>query len=166
MVWVRSEYAGELAVLSAWVSAMLPWSFTVASRDGVSLVVVRFPFFAFRFVYGIELGAAAVPFLPVWAAPGFPSSAAVARAYWVWLGAAIFVALAVALSVALYLAEQRVESGSVDPVRAMGLLLGAGAVLFTYAFVVLWGNYLGLTVPVGAVFLWAFAALLLTVERT
>lgn len=166
MVWVRSEYAGELAVLSAWVSALLPWSFTVASRGDISLVVVRFPFFAFRFVYGLELGAAAVPFLPVWTAPSFPSSPAVARAYWVWLLAAVVLAAAVALSVALYLAQERVEAGPLDPVRVMGVLLGLGALLLSYAFVVLWGSYIGVTVPVGAVFLWVFAALLVGVERT
>lgn len=165
MVWVRSEYAGELAVLSAWLSALLPWSFTVTSQGDVALYVIRFPFFAFRFVYGIDLGAAAVPFLPVWVAPGFPSSAAVSRAYWVWLAGAVFVALAVALSLALYLDQERVEAGAVDPVRAMGVLLGFAAVLLTYSFASLWNNYFGLTLPVGALFLWVFAGVLLRVER-
>lgn len=166
MVWVRSEYAGELAVLSAWVSALLPWSFTTASQGGLSLYVIRFPFFALRFVHGVDLGAAAVPFLPVWVAPAFAGSPAVSRAYWVWLVAAGFVALAVVLSVALYTAEARIEASSIDPVRTMGVLLGAAALLFTYSFVVLWNDYVGFTLPIGVLFLWVFSGTLLTVERT
>jgi len=166
MVWVRSEYAGEFAVLSAWVSALLPWSVSFASQDGVSLVVVRFPLLAFQFLLGARIQGAEQPLLPVWSAYGFPASEAVAQAYLVWLGGAAVFGLALLLSVVYYAADERLEARlPVDPVRLMGGLLLATAVVLSASTVMLWGSFLGGSVPVGLVFLYAFGYLLLTVER-
>ena len=166
MVWVRSEYAGEFAVLSAWVSALIPWSVSFASQGGISLAVVRFPLLAVQFVLGANLGAAERPLLPVWSAHAFPASEAVARAYLVWLGGAGVFALALLLSVVYYAAEEDIEARlPVDPVRLMGALLLSTAVVLSTATVMLWGSYLGGSVPVGVPFLFAFGVLLLVVER-
>jgi uncharacterized protein (TIGR04206 family) len=166
MVWVRSEYAGEFAVLSAWVSALLPWSVSFASQGSVSLVVVRFPLLAFQFLLGAQLRGAEQPLLPVWSAYGFPASEAVAQAYLVWLGGAAVFGLALLLSVVYYAADERLEERlPVDPVRLMGGLLLATAVVLSVSTVMLWGSFLGGSVPVGLVFLYAFGYLLLTVER-
>ena len=45
MPWVKSEYAPELAVLSAWIAALVPWSVTVhtAAPLGSVLFAIRFP---------------------------------------------------------------------------------------------------------------------------
>ncbi|MFC6942910.1 TIGR04206 family protein [Salinirubellus sp. GCM10025818] len=166
MVWVRSEYAGEFAVLSAWVSALVPWSVSFASQGGISLVVLRFPAFMFQFVLGAQLVGGERPFLPVWSAYAFPASEAVARAYLVWLGGAAVFALALALSVVYYAADERLEARlPVDPVRLMGGLLLATAVVLSASIVMLWTSYLGRAVPVGVLFLYAFGYLLLVVER-
>lgn len=166
MVWVRSEYAGEFAVLSAWVSALIPWSVSFASQGGVSLVVVRFPLLMVQFVLGAQLLGAERPLLPVWSAHAFPASEAVARAYLVWLGGAAVFALALLLSVVYYAADEGLEERlPVDPVRLMGGLLFATALVLTAATVMLWGSFLGGAVPVGVLFLYAFGYLLLVVER-
>lgn len=166
MVWVRSEYAGEFAVLSAWVSALVPWSVSVASQGGISLVVLRFPLLMFQFVLGAQLGGGERPLLPVWSAYAFPASEAVARAYLVWLGGAAVFGLALLLSVVYYAADDRLEARlPVDPVRLMGGLLLLTALLLSAATVMLWGSFLGGSVPVGVLFLYAFGYLLLRVER-
>lgn len=137
MVWVKSEYAGELAVVSAWLAALLPWYTSyVPEIDGLpgSVLFVRFPFAQIRFTFDVPL-ADAVDFRTI---PGilFPradtlESGAIEVAYWVWYVGAALVAIAVLFSFAMYVDYDRlVESLPVHPVRVMGgLLTGAGAVL-------------------------------------
>jgi len=173
MAWVRSEYAGELAVLLTWASLLLPWSVSVTSREGIHLVVVRFVPVAFRFLFGVRLRGGEVPVLPVWAAPGFPRSAAVALANTVWLAAVAVHAVAVVASVAYYLREDAVEhrlaallgQRAGDPVRLLGALLGLAGLGLFGAFALLWRSYAGLTVPIGALLVVVFGAILLRVER-
>ena len=45
MPWVKAEYAGELAVVSAWIAALVPWSLSVqpAGPFGSLLFMVRWP---------------------------------------------------------------------------------------------------------------------------
>ena len=98
MVWVRSEYAGEFAVLSAWLSALLPWSVSFAQAGAFTLVVLRFPLFLFQFTLNLQLPNER-PFQTVVTATAIESGA-VGRAYTVWLvGAGVFL-LALLLSVA------------------------------------------------------------------
>lgn len=169
MVWVRSEYAGELAVLSAWVTALLPWTVSVGSiRLGsheAPVVVIRFVFVRIRYIFGVSFGSGGRPILPVWQAPAFEGTVELQRAAEFWLlGAAVF-AVALALSVALYLEWEHVETLPVDPVRAMGVLLVGAALPIAAATSVLWRVALGLTVPVGVVFMFLLGGLLLIVER-
>jgi uncharacterized protein (TIGR04206 family) len=174
MAWVRSEYAGELAVLLTWASVLLPWSASITSREGISLVVVRFVPVAFRFLFGVELRGGEVPVLPVWAAPGFPEGATVALANRIWLAAAAVHALAFAVSVGYYLREDDVERslaarlgpGAGDPVRLLGALLGLAGLGYLAAVALLWRGYAGLTLPIGAALVPVFGAILLRVERT
>lgn len=166
MAWVRSEYAGELAVLAAWLSALLPWSVSVTSQEGLSLVAVRFPFFMFRFLFGADLGAADQPFHTVVAMLGQASNQTNLRAYYVWLGAAVLLGAALLLSFAYYAREERVEAAPVDPVRVMGgLLLGAG-LLLAGSTVLLWQGYFGTTIPIGSLLVIVLGVLLVRVERT
>jgi hypothetical protein len=178
MVWVRSEYAGELAVLSAWLSALIPWNVTYSPNLGaVSALFVRFPLFQVRYVWGIQVDqnvALSAP-VPGWLLPGglerysalaTQEGLSILRAYQVWaLGAAVF-AIALALSIAYYTREQQVEELSVDPVRLMGGLLGLSGAVFAVATYLLYTRGLpGIPIPVGVFFLFAFAGLLLTAER-
>jgi len=170
MTWVNSEYAGELAVVSAWLAALLPWSVTVRSGtllgENASLVVVRFPVAMFQFLFGPEVQGFD-SFVPVWAAPGFTGSETVATAYALWLAGGTLVGLAVALSAIYYARDELLEARSpVDPVRLMGaLLLPAGALLFAAA-VLLFRAQGGVTVPIGAGLVPVLGGLLLVVERT
>lgn len=165
MVWVRSEYAGELAVLSVWASALIPWSVSFDAVEGVQLVVVRFQFFLVQYLLGVSLGAQEQPFQTVVAAVDFEQGA-VQEAYVVWLAGAAVFAVAFLASVAYYAAEERVEAGPVDPVRALGALLVVVGVVETVAVWQLWHSYPGTLVPVGVVFLYVFGGALLTVDRT
>lgn len=163
MVSLRTRYAGELAVLCTWVSALLPWSLSVASRGGIDVVILRWPFFLFQFVLGATIPGEQ-PFQTVLGAIGFQSGAT-ATAYLVWLvGAALFLA-ALALSIAYYARERRVETAlPVPPVRALGgLLLASGLVLAASTVVLATRTPFG-AVPVGVVFLLAFGVVLLRVE--
>lgn len=167
MAWVRSEYAGELAVLSVWVNVLIPWSVSIASLEqGVTFTVVRFQFFLLQFISGTDLGAAERPFLLVTAARTFPDSAVVTRAYTVWLAGAAVFAVLVALSLVYYVAEDRIEAGPVDPVRVAGVGLLLTAVLLSYSTWLLWDAFPGTSIPIGVLFLYVLGGLLVLVERT
>lgn len=166
-MWVRSEYAGEFAVLSVWLCAMLPWSVTVARGDGFWLFRIHFVYLFFQFLPGLNLGEDYVPWVFVHEAPGFPDSGAVAFGYQLWvLGAALF-ALPLALSVAYYAYDDRLEARApLDPVRVMGVLLVAAAVPLTGASYFLATEMRGYSLPVGVLFMYLLGAMLLLVERT
>lgn len=166
-MWVRSEYAGELAVLSAWLCALLPWSVSYASQGGIRLFRIHFAYLFFQFVLGVDLGDDIVPYVLVSDAPAFPDSATVAFGYRLWVLGAILLTLALVWSVLYYVYDERLEERSpVDPVRVMGGLLVATAVPLTGAVYFLTTGFLGTTVPVGVVFMYLLGGLLLVVERT
>lgn len=167
MVWVRSEHAGALAVLSVWANVFIPWSISHSQfSPRVSRVVVRFHFVAFQFLYGIQLEGAERPVLWVFAAPGFPQDAGVVTAYQLWLLAAAIFAIAVLISLAYYAAEERLENGPVDPVRVLGALLVGAAIVLSASVVLLWNHVVGITVPLGVLFLYALGGTLLVIQRT
>lgn len=165
-MWVRSEYAGELAVLSVWANALIPWSLSVASADGASLVVVRFQLFLLQYIFGISLGAQERPFQTVVGAIDFETGA-VGQAYEVWLAAAAVFAVALLVSVVYYAVDERLAAVSpVDPVRLLGGLLVLTGAVETVALVRLWEAFPGTLVPVGVLFCYLLGGLLLIVERT
>lgn len=164
MTWLRTKYAGELAVLSTWASALLPWSLSFASQGGLSLVVVRWQLFLVQFIFGATLpGEAPFQTLPTALAR---ESGGVGEAYLVWAAGALPFLVAFALSVVYYAREERVEADlPVDPVRLLGaLLLGSGVVLAA-ATALLVVRYPGGAVPLGVPFLLAFGVVLLRVEQ-
>lgn len=181
MVWVRSEYAGELAVLLAWFSALIPWNIKYSTLDAfgaeVSALFIRFPLFQVRFVWGADIDNPLLVSFPVpgWLLPeslielsalATQQGLGILVAYQVWaLGAVVF-AGAVGLSVAYYLREERVESLGVDPVQLMGALLGVTGLVFVAATYLLYTRgFPGIPIPVGVVFLLLFSGLLLSAER-
>jgi uncharacterized protein (TIGR04206 family) len=166
MVWVRSEYAGELAVLSAWLSALIPWNVTLSSVAGGSVLYVRFVFLQVRYTYGVPFAEGVSVSDPL-SATAFQAGNSIAVAYRVWtVGAAVF-AVAFGFSIVYYLAEQRVEALPVDPVRVMGVLLGLSAlVLAGSTYLLATRGFPGVPIPVGVAFLLVFAGVLLTIDRT
>jgi hypothetical protein len=167
MVWVRSEYAGELAVVSAWLSALIPWNVTYsAGIAGGSLLFVRFPFFQVRYNYGVPFGQAVAVSDPL-SAVAFQQGQLIQLAYQVWaLGAAVL-AVAVVYAAGYYAREERVESWPVDPVRGIGALLVLTALTFAVAtYFLATRGFPGVPIPVGVAFLGVFGGVLLRVERT
>jgi hypothetical protein len=163
-VWVRSEYAGEFAVLSAWVAVLLPWSASDTRALGGNLLVVRFPFFEVRYAVGLPVGEA-VSFVDPLTAAAIETGPAV-PGFQAWgAGAAVF-ALAFALSVVYYLREETVEAAPVDPVTAMGALLTVGSLVLGAASLLLFRGYGGLTLPVGVPLTLALGAALLLADRS
>ncbi|GAB6860091.1 hypothetical protein ACFR97_02405 [Haloplanus litoreus] len=166
-MWVRSEYAGELAVLTTWLSALIPWNVTfVSGVAGGSLLFVRFPLLQVRYSFGVPLAAGITVADPLSAA-AFQRGQALELAYQVWaFGAAVFAA-ALVVSVVYYRRESWAESWPVDPVRLLGaLLLGAGLVFAGATYLLLSRGFPGLPVPLGVVFFVLFGGVLLTVDRT
>jgi uncharacterized protein (TIGR04206 family) len=164
MVSLRTKYAGELAVLSTWVSALSPWSVSFLSQGDISVVVVRWPVFLVQLIFGAQLpGEAPFQLLPTAVAR---ESGGVEQAYLVWAaGAAVFVA-AFAFSIAYYAREATVEERlPVDPVRLLGGLLLVSGLVLGGSTALLVDRFPGTTFPMGALFLLVFGGVLLRVER-
>jgi hypothetical protein len=169
-VWVRSEYAPELAVVFAWFGALIPWNVTFSELQGVgSVLFVRFPLFQIRYAYRVP-AAEAISIRGPYSAIQFQRAGeqvgTIADAYTVWLLGAVLVAAALALSVALYLAEERVTERLRAPVTLMGALLVLAGMVHAVTTVLLYTRgFPGLPVPVGVPFELGFGALLLSAER-
>jgi len=165
MVWVRSEYAGELAVVLAWLSALLPWNVTYSTLSGVgSVLFVRFPFFQVRYTFGIPIADGVAVTTPL-GALAYQEGQSIAVAYTAWAVGAVVVGGAVVLSLLLYGYEERVEA-TVDAVRLMGALLALAGVVLTAATWLLWTHgFPGLPIPVGVVLLYLFGGTLLMARR-
>jgi len=184
-MWVNSKYASELAVLSAWLAAFLPWNVTHSSfGDLGGTLFVRFPFFQVQYTWfpvvaiagevktfrqtGVELVRGvwvADPITARLSPTGVGANAGVVDANATWLLGAGVVALAFLLSLGMYFFEDRFEAAPVDPVRVMGGLLGLGAVALTVATVQLWTALPGVPIPAGIAVMGVLAWTLLRVER-
>lgn len=164
MVWVRSEYAGELAVLSVWANVLIPWSVSVAPVGSGQLVALRFQFVLFQFLLGVEIEGA-VKFLTLPGAIALESGD-VRQAYLVWGAGGVLFALAVLLSVVYYAVDERLEEvAPLDPVRILGGLLLLAGLVEAVSTVLLFRSYLGTTLPLGVLFCLVLGGLLLRVER-
>lgn len=165
-MWVRSEYAGELAVLSAWLCALLPWSVSYASPGEFQVFRIHFVYLLFQFVPGLELGEGAVPFVLVVDGPAFAADPSMRFAYQLWIAGAAVFTLVLAWSVVYYVYDERLEARSpVDPVRVMGGLLVVTALPLAAATYYVIVTLPGTTVPVGVLFMFLFGGLLLVVDR-
>lgn len=166
MAWVKSEYAGELAVLSTWLVGLAPWSASVFGQGGLTVVALRFLPARLLYIFGAEIPNEQ-PLLPAWAVADFQQSAELTIAGHLGFAALVVYALGFVLSVYYYFEEERIAAAlPVDPVRLFGGLLGlVGGV--TMAATVLFVRYFpGTTFPIGSLFALVFAYLLLTVDRT
>lgn len=162
-MWVRSEYAGELAVLSAWLCSLMPWVVTYVPQG--TQIRIHFGYFFVQFTPTLAQFRAFSVF--VHEAPAGAATEATATAYQLWGVGAVLLTLALALSVVYYVYEERLEAESpVDPVRLMGgLLVGAGVPLAVACYY-LWVGLAIFTVPLGAFFMFFLGGTLLLVERT
>jgi uncharacterized protein (TIGR04206 family) len=162
-MWVRSEYAGELAVLSTWLCALLPWSVTRFSDAGISAVTIRFLPVRFLYIFGTELPGER-PVLFLWQVPGFVGTRGETLAAYAWIAGTLAFLVPLGISVAYYLREGAVES-RIDPVRVLGALLVAVGLVFLVPVGLLWYYVGGLTLPVGVLFQLGLGAVLLRTER-
>jgi hypothetical protein len=177
MVWVRSEYAGELAVLTTWFTALVPWNIHYAPlSDAASVLWIRFPLLQVRYVFGLELLRGTQIGLPVppplvdstgfvVSAIGFQDNVQLSTAYEIWAVGALVYLFALGISIAYYRKEARVAAWPVDPVRLLGGLLLLAAGLFGAATVFTYGQFPGVPIPLGAVLIGLFGGVLLTAER-
>ncbi|WP_315908145.1 DUF7549 family protein [Halapricum hydrolyticum] len=190
MAWVRSEYAGEFAVLSAWIAMVLPWNVVYhpnAPLDS-TVVFVRFSIveLQIRFPVVLAVGDQLVSATNALAAqyPGtqFASGLFVASPVgaighydgYMQLGSLAWALGAVALlgsfafSLAFYLREETViERSPVDPVRVIGWLLAAATVATASASVLYFldRGLAGVPIPIGTAIMGALAVAVLRAER-
>lgn len=190
MPWVKSAYASEMAVVSAWLAALVPWSATVGTRVQYGrMFMFRFPLFELqvraptRQVFedqvvttGAELNAA----YPGWELLGSvyvanpvtwtlaAGDGALLGGSLAWTLGALLVAVALGLSVAMYVREEATARRlPADEVRVMGTLLAAATLAFAAA-TVLYGldrDVMGLPIPVGVLVVGALSVALLRAER-
>ena len=140
-MWARSEYAGELAVLSTWLCALLPWSVTMFSPQGITALTFRFLPLRLLYILGAELPGER-PLLFVWQVPGFVATPGETLAATAWLAGSVAFLAPLGLSIAYYLREARLER-EFTPRLTFGLVAAsAGLVLAAALTVGLSGNTL------------------------
>jgi len=162
MVWVDREHAGALAVVSAWLAALLPWNVTYTSAGDAWVLFIRFPFFEFRYA---NIDGSVIR--SVLGAIQLRSGDGLELATRIWGLGALAILAALVLSVVYYADQDRLEAGRVHPVRVMGGLLGTATVLFAIATVFVWtGGFGGVPIPLGVVLLGLLAGILLRAELT
>lgn len=166
MVWVRAEYAGALAVVSTWLSALVPWNVTYSPDvSGGAVLFVRFPFFQLRYTFGVPLARRVTVSDPV-SAIAFQAGQTIQIAYQVWAVGAGILAVAVVVATVYYRYEDAVEAGPIDPVRLLGGLVGlSGVVLAAATYLLATRGFPGLPIPVGVVVLLTLGGVLLTAAR-
>lgn len=191
-MWVRSEYASELAVLSAWIAVLLPWNVAyqpnAPPEDQASVYFFRFALFEiqFRRPWVVEVNGEVTEFVePLDITHGgtqlfgnvyarLPTSAAtfydgtMGQASLLWTLAALAFAVAFALSLGLYVREDAVAAKlPVSEVRLMGGLLAVGAVgtVGASALYLTARDSTGIPIPVGALVVAVLAVVLLRTEE-
>lgn len=169
-MWVKSEYAGALAIVSTWLCALLPWSVTLFREElepGVGMVAIWIRFLPGRLLYlsGVGLGDES-PYRWVWEVPGFVATRGETLAGYVWLAGTAVFAVAFVVSLLYYVRETWVESWRVDPVRLLGSLLVLTGLVLSAAVAVLWRFQAGIVVPVGVLFHLGLGGVLLQADRT
>lgn len=167
MVWVRSEYVGELAVVSAWLAAFIPWNVTYASIPGYgNALFLRYPFLEVQYLIGWTIGDRAFFLRPIGRAIGVQAGEVVYGAYLAWALGSALIAIAVVVSILYYLEEDRLEAGPVDPARLIGAaLLAAGIVLAATNYLLVTRGVPGIPIPIGTVLLVGLGGTLLLAER-
>jgi uncharacterized protein (TIGR04206 family) len=161
-MWVRTEYAGELAVLSTWLCALVPWSVTVI-LDDLTAVFFWFTPLNFLFTPGTDIPGGRPVWL--WDFLDFPVYNGETYVTYLWLCGAALIAVAVAFSLVYYIDESRVTNRRFDPVRVLGSLLLAAGFAYLGAFWLLFQHHSGVTLPVGTLLLLVFGVVLLQTER-
>ena len=166
MVWINRSHAGPLSVLFVWLTALVPWNVTYSPLGGAGRVLfVRFPFVELQYTTGVGPTVDGLLVRTVLGAMGLQAGQGLETATRLWGLTAVVVAVAVAVSVAYYLDEERVEAGPADPVRLLGGLLALAAVGFAAATAAVWtGGFGGVPIPVGVVLIGSFAFVLLRAE--
>lgn len=189
-MWVRSEYTSELAVLSAWLSVLVPWNVAYHSDAPVDSTIffLRFALFEvqLRFPSTIEVNGqkhSAAPVLDL-TYPGVevvgnlfvttPLNAVLfydetlQTASMLSTIAAVAFALALVLSFALYFrTAETIERLPYSEVRVMGSLLAIAALGTATASLLylLENDVVGTPIPVGVLVIGALAAILLQTEE-
>jgi uncharacterized protein (TIGR04206 family) len=166
MAWVKSEYAGELAVLSTWLVGLAPWAVSVFGQGGLTVIALRFLPVRLLYILGAQLPNEQ-PLLPAWAVADFQATTELTIAGHLGFAALVVYAVPFVLSIYYYFEEERIAAAlPVDPVRLFGGLLGVVGAATMAATLLFVGYFPGTTIPVGSLFALIFAYLLLTVDRT
>jgi len=170
-LWVNPEYAQEFAVLSAWLSLLIPWSLTYgrlgSGGDAPYIFQMRFPFVLVQYAPDVPIiEAFQLRYAHELMQLEGSSNAGLATGFEVWFVGSLLLALAFLLSVVLYAEIDALERfRPIAPVRAMGVLLLLAAVAMTVSDYYLWHNMPGRQIPVFTVFYYVFAVALLSIEE-
>lgn len=190
MTWVRSEYANEFAVLSAWLAMVLPWNIAyqpAAALDSTVIFIrlsvielqIRIPVIiqagsqlvsaenALAVQYpGTQLASGLFVATPVGAVghyDGWMGAGSIA-----WALAAVVLIVTFVYSLVLYRDEEGVTARSpLPPASVIGWLLAAATVATTTASTLyfLEQDLGGVPVPIGTVIMGILAVAILRAER-
>ncbi|MFB6148713.1 MAG: hypothetical protein ABEJ48_03520 [Halobacteriales archaeon] len=166
-MWVRSDAAPALAVVSAWFAALLPWNIEfVEVGPDQPVLFLRWPLWQVRYAWNVPF-ARGIKLDTVLSALQFQSGTSIAQAYTVWLGGAIVVLVAIGLSVGWFADEDAIYDLPIPwhPVRLMGGLLAVATALFVLSTVLLYTRgFGGIPIPIGLLVTAILATVLLVAD--
>jgi len=166
MGWIRRDRAGRLAVLVAGLAALVPWNVTYTAGERATVLFVRFPFFEFQYTWGFGPGVDGPALRSVLEAIGLQSGQGLEAATLIWGGGAAVV-LAALLAAGVAYGRDPPATDAPHPIRRVGWLLAAAALLFAVSTGYIWtGGFGGVPIPVGVVLLAALAWVLVTADLT
>lgn len=192
MAWIDEQYADEVAVVTTWIAAFLPWTvaYTGEAFQGSRIFFFRFPAFGLQLRFPLEVtadgrvletnipqrlaeqyggfgvfGNLHVELAPLQMETG---DGAAAIAYLLWTVATLVMVAAVVLSLAMYVREDDVRTRlPVEYPTLASITFGVLAVFLagaTAAFFLSDVAY-GVPIPLGVVILAAFAVVLWRAEE-
>lgn len=164
MNWVDTDYENPLTVVLIWISALLPWdiAYVPIEQLGIKFLYVRWWMTQYRHV----LTGGKNVFMSPWGAYLYQAGTTLQTGYLAWMIASALFVLTLLYSLALFLSEDRVTglvSRLCRPAElGGGLLLVNGVAFLTATGVIYKTGAGGVFAPIGAVFMLAFGAVLLT----
>lgn len=162
-IWVNTDYLNEYAVLTTWLSTLLPWTISTGVIPNFGQFArIYFPLASIRYLWVNPFDHTTIK-TPL-GAYHTQAGHTMATIHLLWLLGTTLLILTLALSITLYYNESRTTRHlPYPPAHLLGIGLALTASCFTLATAAHhWYNFPGTAIPLSQPFLFLFAYTILT----